>query len=164
MASLTRFPRAPFAFVLATSLSLVGGGVAMSELIGLAACPLCIIQRMVYLALACAGLVGLLVAARPLGRRLAALLMLALAALGGFVAGYQTWIQRLSPDTGCSGRMTWWEEFVDWAGSELPLLFESNGLCSDPGWKFLGLSIAEWSLGFFAGFLVLSLYTFLRKR
>jgi disulfide bond formation protein DsbB len=164
MKPMFRFPRAPFAFTLAASLALAGGGVLMTQLMRLAACPLCIIQRMLYLALALSAAAGLAMAASSVGRRLGALLMAAAAGTGAFVAGYQTWIQRFGQDTGCSGRMTWWEELVDWAGSKAPLLFQSDGICSDPGWFVLGLSIAEWSLILFTGFFLLSLYTLLRRR
>jgi disulfide bond formation protein DsbB len=164
MKSLFRFPRAPFALALGASLALVVGAVLMTQLMNLAACPLCIIQRMAYLALAATAAVGLALCGSTWGRRLGALLMTAAAATGAFVAGYQSWIQRFATDTGCSGRMTWWEELVDWAGSKLPLLFQSDGICSDPGWVFLGLSLADWSLVFFLGFLLLSLYPLLRRR
>lgn len=164
LAALTRFPRAPFALTLAVGLGLVIGGVAMAELLHLAACPLCIIQRMLYLLLAAIAALGLAVADSPFGRRLTALGLLAAAGTGVFVAGYQTWIQRFSPATTCTGKLPWWEEFVEWAGAQVPILFQPNGLCSDPAWKFLGLSIAEWSLGFFAGLLLLAGYTLIRRR
>ena len=157
-------PYLPFALTLAACLGLVVGGVVMSEVFHLAACPLCIIQRMLYLLLAiCAGL-GMAVSSQPTGRRIAAVLMTAVAATGAFIAGYQTWIQRFAPDTGCSGYQTWWEEFVDWAGSQVPLLFLSDGICSDPGWKFLGLSIAEWSLICFLALAALALRSALSRR
>ena len=163
MTSLLRFPRAPFALILAASLLLVGGGVYMSQVMHLAACPLCIIQRMLYLALALAAMIGLAVSASGLGRRLGALVMAAVTSGGAFVAGYQVWIQRFAPDTNCSGRPTWWEDLVSRAGDAVPLLFQSDGICSDPGWFFLGLSIAEWSLVFFSAFFLISLYTLLRR-
>jgi disulfide bond formation protein DsbB len=152
-------PYLPFALALAACLGLVAGGVVMSEVFRLAACPLCVIQRMLYLLLAIAAGIGLAVSNRPVGRRIAAALMAAIAATGAFVAGYQTWIQRFAPDTGCSGYQTWWEEFVDWAGEQIPLLFLPDGICSDPGWKFLSLSIAEWSLICFLALVALAVRT-----
>ena len=156
--------RTPFLFVFAASLVLVAGGVAFSELMRLAACPLCIIQRMLYLALAIAAGIGLTVSARPLAARFAALAMVLTAATGIFVAGYQVWIQRFSPSTDCSPYPTWWEEMVERAGEAVPILFKASGLCSDPAWQFLGLSIADWSLGCFALFLLVALYALMRRR
>lgn len=163
MIKLLRFPYAPFTFLLTGSLVLVAGAVIFTQTMHLAACPLCILQRMLYLALAAAAGIGLVVARGRLGRRLGAALAAVVAGTGAFVAGYQTWIQRFAPDTSCSGKPTWWEDLVDEAGSAVPWLFQSDGICSDPGWVFLGLSLAEWSLIFFAAFLVISLYTLLRR-
>jgi disulfide bond formation protein DsbB len=156
--------RTPFLFVLATSLGLVLGGVLLAELLRLAACPLCIIQRTLYLTLAAIAAIGVAVAAWPLTARVVALLMAATAATGAFVAGYQVWIQRFAPATNCSPYPTWWEDMVDRAGEVVPLLFKANGLCSDPAWKFLGLSIADWSLCWFSFFLLIALYALMRKR
>lgn len=127
--SLLARPGFPFALSLAASLSLVGGGLLLAQLLNLAACPLCIIQRMLYLLLALGAGLGLLLAARPWGRRLAALLMAATAAAGAGVAGYQIWIQRFAPTITCAGKLAWWEELVEWAGRKVPLLFQASGLC-----------------------------------
>lgn len=157
MPSLFALPRAPFAVACILSFGLVGGGVLMAQLLNLAACPLCILQRMLYLLLGLVAAAGIAVAARPPARRLAALLMAAVAATGLFVAGYQVWLQRFARDTKCAADTPWWEQLVDWAGAQVPLLFQPNGLCSDAAWKFLGLSIAEWSAMAFTALLMLAL-------
>lgn len=146
MHSLLRSPRAPFVVALLAGFGLFIGGVLLGNLLRLAACPLCIIQRMLYLSLGCSALLGLLLWRLRAGRIGASLLMLCCTASGVFVAGYQTYIQRFGQDIQCSGQAAWWELLVDWAGAKAPLLFEASGLCSDPAWKMLGLSIAEWSL------------------
>lgn len=163
MPSLFRSARAPFVAAALTSFGLVFGGVAMAQLMNLAACPLCIVQRMLYLLLGMLAATGVALAARPLGRRIAALLMALVAGTGIFVAGYQVWIQRFARDTKCAVDTPWWERLVDWAGEQVPLLFQPNGLCSDAAWKFLGLSIAEWSLMAFAALLLLALGTVFRR-
>lgn len=153
----------PFTVALCVSLSLVGGGVLLAQLLSLAACPLCVIQRMLYLLLALAAGSGLVLAARPLARMIAAASMTAIAAAGSSVAAYQVWIQRFAPNTTCAAEMPWWEAFVEWAGRLVPMLFQPNGLCSDPAWKLLGLSIAEWSLLCFFGLFLLGLFSLLRR-
>jgi protein dithiol:quinone oxidoreductase len=155
--------RLPFTVALCVSLSLVGGGVLLAQLLSLAACPLCVIQRMLYLLLALAAGSGLVLAARPLARTIAALSMATIAAAGSGVAAYQVWIQRFAPNTTCGAEMPWWEAFVEWAGRLAPMLFQPNGLCSDPAWKLLGLSIAEWSLLSFFGLFLLGLFSLLRR-
>lgn len=137
---------------------LVGGGIFLAQTMNLAACPLCILQRMLYLLLAAEALV-LLPFLRDTGLRFLALLMAATAATGAWIAGYQTWLQRFAKSTSCTADQPWWEQFVNWAGTQSPLLFEATGLCSEAGWKFIGLSIAEWSLLIFTAMTALALHT-----
>ncbi|MBI3523084.1 MAG: disulfide bond formation protein B [Betaproteobacteria bacterium] len=156
-------PRFPFFTVLLVGVAMVVCGVILAQLLRLAACPLCILQRMLYIVLALSAGLGLLVFKYPAGRRLAALLMTASAATGVFVAGYQTYIQRFAQDTVCSNQVAWWEALVDWAGEIAPRLFYASGLCSDPAWKFIGLSIAEWSMLAFSALTLLSFRALLRR-
>jgi protein dithiol:quinone oxidoreductase len=158
-----QFPRLPFILVLAAASGLALTSVGMTHYMNLAACPLCILQRMLHIVLALAAGFGLALAAAPLARRAVAAAMLLIAATGGFIAGYQSWLQRFSVETNCSANQPWWEQFVYWAGEQAPWLFESNGLCTDPAWKFLDLSLAEWSFLAFAGFAAVSLYTIARR-
>lgn len=163
MLRLTQAPRFPFFVAFLIASGLFGGAVYLGETLNLAACPLCILQRMACLALALfAGLGILLGGSRP-GRVLAGLLMLASTLGGAFVAAYQTFIQRAATDVQCSGEAAWWELFVDWAGEMAPMLFQANGLCSDPAWKLFGLSLAEYSLVGFTLLTLLSGYTLLRR-
>lgn len=162
MNKLLSHPRFPFAAAVAVSVSLVVGGVILAKLLNLAACPLCILQRMLYLLLAVVAGIGFVVA-QPLPRRLVAVAMAAIAATGAFVASYQIWIQRFARDTNCVADMPWWEQLVNWAGERMPLLFQVSGLCSEPPWRFLGLSIAEWSLLAFTALFALALFTALRR-
>ncbi|MDO8959908.1 MAG: disulfide bond formation protein B [Rhodocyclaceae bacterium] len=146
-------PRWQLAGIGLAGLALVGGGVVLAQTLNLAACSLCILQRMLYLLL---GVEALLLLGVNF-HRLLALLMAVTAATGVFIAAYQTWLQRFAKGISCGGGQPWWEQFVDWAGKQLPLLFEASGLCSEAGWVFLGLSIAEWSLLFFSAMMLLAL-------
>jgi disulfide bond formation protein DsbB len=42
-------------------------------------------------------------------------------------------------------------------------MFEASGMCSEAGWRFIGLSIAEWSLIAFTGMSIAMLIAILRK-
>jgi protein dithiol:quinone oxidoreductase len=152
-------PTRIFALTFLAGIGLVGGGLYLAKTLNLAACPLCILQRMVYLALAASSLVGLCLPRCRLSQALAALGNAGLAGLGAFIAGYQVWLQRFAPDISCTANAPWWETFVYWAGEKLPTLFEATGLCSEAGWKFVGLAIADWSLLIFIALGALSLIT-----
>lgn len=139
-------PRALIAATGLVAVGLVGGGVVLAQTLNLAACPLCVLQRMLYLLLALEALLAWSLARTAGSIRLAALLMTATALTGVGIAAYQTWLQRFAKGVSCTADQPWWEAFVNWAGTQWPLLFEASGICSEAGWKFLGLSIAEWSL------------------
>jgi disulfide bond formation protein DsbB len=146
------------------SIGLVCGGVILAQTLNLAACPLCILQRMLYLLLALEALLAWPLARSPAFIRIAAGVMAATAATGAGIATYQTWLQRFAKGVSCTADQPWWEGFVNWAGSQWPLLFEASGLCSEAGWKFLGLSIAEWSLVAFSSMTVAMLVAIFRRQ
>lgn len=150
-------PRLHLAAIGLGGLALVAGGIVLARTMNLAACPLCILQRMLYLLLCAEALLFLPFVRRPGGVRLAALPMIATSATGAWIAGYQTWLQRFATGVNCVADQPWWEQFVNQAGTLSPLLFEATGLCSEAGWKFIGLSIAEWSLLIFSAMTVLAL-------
>jgi protein dithiol:quinone oxidoreductase len=160
-------PRGLFAATGLAAVGLVGGGLILAHTLNLAACPLCILQRMLYLLLALEAIAAWLLAgpasANVLPRRAAALVMAATAAIGVGIAGYQTWLQRFARGASCTADQPWWEHLVNWAGAQWPLMFEASGLCSEAGWKFLGLSIAEWSLVAFTSMTIAMLAAMRRK-
>ena len=156
-------PRGLFAATGFAALGLVAGAVILQQTMNLAACPLCILQRMLYLLLALEAIAAWMLAGAVLQRRLAALVMIATTLTGAGFAAYQTWLQRWAKGVSCTADAPWWEQLVNWAGSQWPLMFEASGLCSEAGWKFLGLSIAEWSLIAFSCMTIAMLIAILRK-
>lgn len=158
----------PFRLVF-TLLSLIGlgaffSGVLISKYMFLAACPLCILQRMLYLLFGVLGLVGFALARQTLGRKFIGGLMAAAAGTGAYIAGYQSWLQHHPEGPSCTANTPWWENFVYWAGEKAPDLFLSSGMCSDPGFKLFGLSIAEYSLILFSALAAISLVLLLKRR
>ena len=156
-------PRGLFAATGLAALGLVAGGVFLQQTMNLAACPLCILQRMLYLLLALEAIAAWTVADAVLPRRAAAVAMAATTLTGVWIAAYQTWLQRFAKGVSCTADQPWWESFVNWAGSQWPLMFEASGICSEAGWKFLGLSIAEWSLIAFTSMTIAMLVALLRR-
>lgn len=131
--------------------ALVGVGVVLGEALRLNPCPLCIFQRVLYLAIGCGALIA--AAGRPL--RPWGLLIALMAALGGIAAaGYQGWLQWMAdPALECGfGPPNLMEQTVEWLGERWPRLFLATGFCSSKEWVFLGLSMAHWSLVAFAGY------------
>jgi len=150
------------------SLAVVGGGLYFSQVMNLAACSLCIVQRMLYISI---GLLCLIAALPPVGKsgtntfvRTMAALAAVTSVCGVGVASYQSWLQRFDIISECGINPSWWEKLVYWAGDQLPWLFSANGLCEDSAWFFLGLSIAEWSLVIFVIFFLISLSVIIRPK
>lgn len=158
--------RARPAFILLSLVSLGAflSGVLLSKYMFLAACPLCILQRMLYLLFGTFGLMGIAAANSRLGSKLVALLMAVAAGTGAFIAAYQSWIQHHPEGPSCTANTPWWENLVYWAGQQWPDLFLSSGMCTDPGFVLFGLSIAEYSLILFTLMTLVCLALLFRKR
>jgi disulfide bond formation protein DsbB len=154
--------RAWFATLMLGMFGLVAVSMELQQLLRLAPCPLCIFQRLLYLAI---GLVALAGALLPGGRLLWSALVAALASGGVAVAGYQTWMQAFPHlATECSySDPNAIERLVDWLGMKWPSLFLATGFCTSREWEFLGLSMANWSLLVFAGIVGYAALLFMRK-
>jgi len=84
----------------------------------------------------------------------------ALLALGGVAAaGRQVWLQHLPPDKvpACGPDLYFMLENFPLSRT-LGTLIKGTGECAVVDWTFLGLSIAEWSLGWFATFVLYALW------
>lgn len=149
-----------FALGVIAPISLVAAGSVLTVFYQITACPLCIVQRILYLAIALVSGLGLAFASRHQAVRLIASLMSAvLAATGAAIAGYQIYLQRNPFAATCGDGMAWWEQLVEQAGQWVPMLFKAEGICSDIGWTLFGFSIPELSLLAFCGLFVLGLLT-----
>ena len=81
-------------------------------------------------------------------------------ALGGFgVAARQVWLQHLPADQvpACGPDLFFMMENFP-LGRTLEKLFMGSGQCAEVNWKFLGFSIAEWSLAWFAALAVYAVW------
>ncbi len=154
---LPQSPRLGFALIAVMAAGLVGVGFAIGELMRINPCPLCIFQRVLYLVVAAWALFGMLL---PWLRRLWAVLLAATASGGLATAIYQTWIQ-LNPEAVSAvcgaGEMSPIERFVDWLGMQSPTLFMATGFCTSKE-NILGLTMANWSILCFSGFLLAGLW------
>ena len=132
---------------------LVGASFYVQHVLDVEPCPLCIIQRFTYLALAVVFLVAALAqSGNSLQRGL--LWLAALLTLGGLgVAGYQTYLQLSPPSlaTTCSASLSYMLETLS-VTDVLAQLLNAKGDCSDTSFKVLGLTLAQASLIIFTGF------------
>lgn len=129
---------------------LLGFGLYLQHVDGQEPCPLCIFQRVAFIAL---GAVFLLAAIHGPGRTGAvvyAVLGGLCAATGAGLAARHVWLQSLPADQvpACGPGLAYMME-------QFPLMrmlqsvLSGSGECAEADWRFLGLTIAGWSLLWF---------------
>lgn len=127
--------------------------------VNLVPCPLCIVQRFFYLLI---GLVAVSAGLRLFSwfteGRTAALIGLC-ALLGGGTAARQVWLQHFPPESDPTRCVVSFGSFLD----SVILALGGAGNCAIVDWTFIGLSIAEWSLIWFAIFFVYAAWLFARS-
>ncbi len=125
-------------------------------------CPLCILQRYVYMAIAAVSLAGAAYGPKRLGAMITAGVLGAFAATGAALAVWQ--VTKGDTMTTCNtdvvGQIVyalpmraWWPEFL-----------AAYGGCADKYPPILGLSIPLWSLIWFASFLAICEYLVVKLR
>ncbi|WP_240538454.1 disulfide bond formation protein B [Rhodoferax sp. PAMC 29310] len=154
-------PRRIFVLLCTISVGLLAYGLYLQHVVGLAPCPMCIVQR--YALLFVAIIAGLAGASGKKGIHMGASFLLILTAgFGAFVAARQSWLQWYPPEVATCGR-----DFYGMIESfplqrAIPMIFKGGGDCSVVDWTFLGGSIANWSFLCFAGIAVVSLVLVVR--
>lgn len=118
----------------------------LQHVVGLAPCPLCVLQRIGILA---AGFFALLAALAGRGSVLRLTLAgaaIASALAGGGVAVWHTWLLAHPPQQlGCGRPFEWFHEDFPLA-VWLPRLFRGDGDCLAVEWSLFGLTVPHWSL------------------
>ena len=159
-------PRLIYLFMAVSCFGLMGfGAYWLQGKLGLLPCPLCVVQRIAFLAVGAAALAA--AALGPTSRwairfwgALTGLFSLA----GLVVAVRHVWLTYFPESMECG--ITPEERFLNalalarwWPG-----MFEANGDCADVKWKFLSVTIPEWAALWFAFFLLASLWLMLKRR
>lgn len=153
-------PRLLFAAIALACAALLGYGYYLQFHDGLEPCPMCIFQRLCYMAVLAITTLG---AVHGRAASVYAALALVAAAVGGAIAGRQVWLQHLPPDQvpECGPGLEFMLEMYPLA-EVIRTALRGTGECAAVDWTFLGGSIAEWSLVCFILF-VLGLGTVLLR-
>lgn len=135
----------------AVCLGLLGFALFVQYGLGEEPCPLCVFQRVAYLALAA---LFALAAWHGPGRTAAAaygVLQLGVAGAGAAIAARHVWIQSLPPERipECGPGLAYLMERLPFV-QMLEKVLRGSGECANLAWSFLGLSMAGWSLAWFA--------------
>jgi disulfide bond formation protein DsbB len=122
-------------------------------------CPLCLVQRGFYYGILLVFAAAALHSPLGTGKAVYCAAACVLALGGGAVAARQVWLQHLPADQvpACGPDLFFMIENFPLARL-LEKLFMGSGQCAEVNWRFLGLSIAEWSLAWFAALALYALW------
>ena len=113
-------------------------------------CPLCILQRVAFFGLGAVFLIAALHGPGKAGSALYSGLAVLVAAGGAAIATRHVWLQHLPKD-----RVPECGPGLEYMLRKFPLsqalekILSGSGECAETGWRFLGLTIADWSLLWF---------------
>jgi disulfide bond formation protein DsbB len=154
--------RLVFAAIFAACAGLMAFGLYLQHVQNLEPCPLCIFQRYAFVLTGAVALVAALHGPGRVGQTVYGILVALAAGVGAGIAGRQIWLQhnpRLALDCGPDlGYML--DAFP--LSQVLPKIFQGEGDCAKVVWQFLGLSIPEWALLWFAALVAVGLFLAIR--
>ena len=148
-----------FTIISASCLSLLAYGYYLEFFEDLLPCPMCIFQRLGYMAITLVSLIAVIQAPQRTGGITYGVLVIIFSTIGASIAGRQTWLQHIPPGLvpECGPGLEFMLEMYPLLETiERALL--GTGDCAEVSWTFIGMSIAEWSLICFIGLLVVALY------
>ncbi len=128
-------------------------------------CPLCILQRVAFTAMMAVFAVAALHGPHRRGALVYSSTLVVFGVMGAGVAGRQVWLQMLPPDRvpACGPGLEYMLERFPLTQA-LQKIFAGSGECAEAGWRFLGLTIAGWSLVWFAILGVYAIYIAMHAR
>jgi disulfide bond formation protein DsbB len=129
------------------SLGSVGAALVTQHVFDMQPCPWCVLQRLIFVAIALAALLGLAWRARA-GVAAGALLMLGLSLCGIAAALWQNLVASVS--SSCNQTLA--DRIVSGIGADgwMPEVFQARASCAEAAAKLLGVPYEFWSLTSFA--------------
>lgn len=142
--------RIGYIFGVAVCAALLGFGLYLQYVEGLEPCPLCVFQRVAFIALAVVFLIAALHGPGKTGAVVYAVFGALCAAAGAGIAGRHVWLQNLPADQvpACGPGLSYMLERYP-VTRLLEKVLSGSGECAESAWRFLGLTIPGWSLLWF---------------
>ncbi|MBK8970864.1 MAG: disulfide bond formation protein B [Hahellaceae bacterium] len=132
---------------------------------GLEPCPLCMAQRIAFVGVGLAFLLGWIFNPQAWGRTVQTGFALAAALAGAGLAARQVWLQHLPPEEvpGCGFGLDFMLDAFP-LKDVIIMMITGTGDCAEIQWQFLGLTIAGWAFVAFAGFVGLAAWLMVERR
>ncbi len=137
-------PRSGFFLGFVACVSLLALGAYLQFVEELEPCPLCISQRLAFVA---TGLIFLIAAIHNRGIKVYAVLAAVSALVGASVSARHVWLQHLPPEDvpECSPGLEYVFQHFPLADT-IKLMLTGTGECAKVDWTLLGLAIPSWAL------------------
>ena len=140
--------------------ALMGYALFSQHVLGLEACPLCILQRVAIMAVGAVFLVAGLHSPAGVGARAYAAVGTLAALVGAGISGWHVRLQNLPPDEvpSCGPGLDYMLDAFPLMDA-LEMVFTGSGECAEVNWSFLGLSMPAWVLVWFVALAALMIAT-----
>ena len=153
-----------FLTVMFSCIALMVFGLYLEYIQGLDPCPLCVFQRIAYILIGLIALIGATHNPKDLFLVIYKFLIIITAITGALIAGRQVWLQHLPPELvpECGPGLDYMLNVFPLSDA-IKMILSGSGECAEVQWRFIGFSIAEWSLIMFIGITVattLSIYVY----
>ena len=136
----------------------------LQEELGLEPCPMCILQRYALIMIGATALVAAIHGPRDRGLKVYSGLIVAFAIAGGGVSMRHSYLQHFPPKVETCGSDLGFLVGNFPLTQALPKIFAGTGSCSNIDWTFLGLTIPEWTLVWFAVFAAAAIWAVAASR
>lgn len=156
--------RPPFLFGFLAVFSLLSFSFYLEYVKNIYPCPLCELQRITFVLIAFFFLIGTLSHRLRLMRYVTMGFVLLTSMFGTLLATKQVWLQHFPESAGgaCGASLTYLLKMLP-IHDVILQIFAGSAECTERGWDFLSLDLAEWALISFIGFLCYSVFHLVRE-
>lgn len=158
-------PRIWFFLVALACAGMVSYALYLQHVQFLEPCPLCVFQRVAFMWMGAVALVAALHNPGVAGRWVYGGLMALGGVAGVAIAGRHLWLQNLPPDQvpDCGMGLNYMLDTLPFT-EVLAEVFYGSGECAEVEWQFLGLSMPGWTLLWYVGITIVTIFVLIRAR
>jgi disulfide bond formation protein DsbB len=158
-----RQPRTWFLFVAIACASLIGFALYKQHMDFVDPCPLCVFQRLAFMWIGAVSLVAALHGPGPAGLRVYGAGVILGGLTGAGIAGRHLWLQNLPPDQvpDCGMGLNYMLDTMPFT-EVLAQVFMGSGECAEVLWTFMGLSMPGWTLVWYSGITIVTIFVLVK--
>ena len=134
------------------------------EELGLEPCPMCILSRYTFILVGAVSLVAAIHGPRGWGLKVYAVIVALLSATGLGISLRHSYLQHFPPKMETCGSDLGFLVGNFPLTQALPKIFAGTGSCSSIDWRFVGLTIPEWTLVWFVIFIAVAAWAIVATR